>query len=66
MEVSVWKAVFKKSIFDKYGINFVSEREFISEDVIFDIDFFLKSQCIVAIPDCIYFYCVNKFFIEKI
>lgn len=65
MEVSVWKAVFKKSIFDKYGINFVSEREFISEDVIFDIDFFLKSQCIVAIPDCVYFYCVNQNSLSK-
>lgn len=65
MEVSVWKALFKKEIFDKNNIRFVSEREFISEDVIFDIDFFLKSNCIVAIPDCIYYYCVNENSLSK-
>ena len=65
MEVSVWKALFKKEIFDKNNIRFVSERQFISEDVIFDIDFFLKSNCIVAIPDCVYYYCVNDDSLSK-
>ena len=41
MEVSVWKALFRKKVFDEYDISFVSERQFISEDVIFDIDYFL-------------------------
>lgn len=65
MEVSVWKALFKKEIFDINNIRFVSEREFISEDVIFDIDFFLKSEKIVAIPDCVYYYVVNPNSLSK-
>ena len=42
MEVSVWKALFRKKVFDEYDISFVSERQFISEDVIFDIDYYLS------------------------
>ena len=50
MEVSVWKALFRKKVFDEYDISFVSERQFISEDVIFDIDYLSKCNCVVAIP----------------
>lgn len=66
MEVSVWKTLFRKEIFDRYNIRFVSERQFISEDVIFDIDFFMKSKCIVAIPECVYYYCVNPNSLSKV
>ena len=66
MEVSVWKALFKHSVFTENNIRFVSEREFISEDVIFDIDFFLKSRCVVAIPECVYYYCVNQNSLSKV
>ena len=45
MEVSVWKALFRKKVFDEYDISFVSERQFISEDVIFDIDYFCRRKC---------------------
>ena len=51
MEVSVWKALFRKKVFDEYDISFVSERQFISEDVIFDIDYLSKCNCVVAIPE---------------
>ena len=47
MEVSVWKALFRKKVFDEYDISFVSERQFISEDVIFDIDYLSKCNCVV-------------------
>lgn len=66
MEVSVWKALFRKSIFEENNIKFVSERQFISEDIIFDIDFFLNSKCIVAIPNCIYYYCLNDNSLTKV
>lgn len=65
MEVSVWKSLFKKEIFDKNHIKFVSEKEFISEDVIFDIDFLSKSNCVVAITDYVYYYCVNPNSLSK-
>ena len=66
MEVSVWKALFKKSIFDEKNIRFVSERQFISEDLIFDIDFIPYAKCIVVIPDCIYYYCYNPDSLSKV
>lgn len=65
MEVSVWKAIFRKSVFDKYNIRFESERKFISEDVIFDIDYISRAQCVVLIPDPVYFYCVNPNSLSK-
>lgn len=66
MEISVWKAIFKKEIFDKYSIKFVSERQFISEDLIFDLDFLPKAECIAVIPDCIYYYCYNPESLSKV
>jgi len=36
--VSVWKGVYKRSLFKDKGLLFHSEREFISEDAIFQID----------------------------
>lgn len=66
MEVSVWKALFRKKIFDEYNIKFISERQFISEDVIFDIDYLSKCNCVVAIPEPIYFYCVNPNSLSKV
>ncbi len=65
IEVSVWKALFKKEIFDKYSIKFVSEREFISEDVIFDIDYLQHATNIVIIPDAVYYYVNNPASLSK-
>lgn len=56
---SVWKGIFKKSIFDKYGIRFVSERKLNSEDRVFDIDYLPKINKIVMIPDPLYCYQYN-------
>lgn len=65
MEVSVWKALFKKEVFEKFKIRFVSEREYISEDIIFDIDFLSKVNKVVAIKDFVYYYCVNPNSLSK-
>lgn len=65
IEVSVWKALFKKELFDKHYIRFVSERQFISEDVIFDIDYLSKANNIVVIPNCVYYYVNNPQSLSK-
>ena len=65
MEVSVWKAMFKRTLFDKYNIRFESERKYISEDVIFDIDYISKAQCVVWIASPVYYYCVNPDSLSK-
>lgn len=65
-EVSVWKSLYRKDIFDRYNISFVSEREFISEDIIFDIDYIQHTNKIAMIPECIYHYCINDNSLSKI
>lgn len=65
IEVSVWKAIFRKKIFDDYNIRFVSEREFISEDIIFNIDYISKACAVVLIPDPVYYYCTNPNSLSK-
>lgn len=65
IEVSVWKAIFRKKIFDDYNIRFVSEREFISEDIIFNIDYISKACSVVLIPKPVYYYCTNPNSLSK-
>lgn len=65
MPVSVWKALFKRSTIINNKIQFVSERDFISEDIIFDIDIFNVANTIVYIPENVYFYCVNPSSLSK-
>lgn len=59
-EAIVWKGIFKKETIDRYNLRFVSEREFIAEDVIWDIDFFVKAKCVIALPDLLYYYRYNS------
>ena len=59
MEVSVWRALFRRKLLEENGIRFVSERQFISEDVIFDVDILQECRCVAAIPDPVYYYCTN-------
>ena len=66
MEVSVWKGIFRKQIFDDNNVRFVSEREFISEDLIFDIDFLMKTNRVVVVPECYYHYCINQDSLSKV
>lgn len=65
MEVSVWKALFKTELIKNNNIRFVSEREMISEDLIFDIEILQYANCVVWIPECIYNYCVNPLSLSK-
>lgn len=57
---SVWHGIYKNSIFMNKGIRFYSEREFISEDLIFHLDFIPLCGKIVIIPDPLYNYCLNE------
>lgn len=56
---SSWGALYKKTIIDKYTLRFVSERIFGSEDLLFQIDYFLRANYISLLPDCLYNYCDN-------
>ena len=63
--MSVWHGIYSKSIIDMHNIKFPSEREFISEDIIFHIDYLLKAKKIAFIPDAMYYYCSNESSLTK-
>ena len=57
--MSVWHSVFRRELFVENNIAFVSERELISEDLIFDIDMLTCCSRVVYVPETYYFYCDN-------
>ena len=56
----VWNGIFSRELINNNNLLFVSEREFISEDIIFDIDVISKVNCIIHSNQKMYFYRVNK------
>ena len=57
--MSVWRSIYKKEIIEKNNIKFVSEREYISEDIFFNMDFLFNSNKISFIDNTYYYYCEN-------
>ncbi len=58
--MSVWKALYRKSLLDNFQIRFCSERQFVSEDLLFNMDFLQRASYIIFLPDVFYYYCVNR------
>ncbi|MDC6389770.1 glycosyltransferase [Maribacter sp. PR1] len=58
--MSVWHAIYSRKIIVKNNIKFWSEREYLSEDIIFDIDYLSNATRIAIIPDSFYYYCFNE------
>ncbi|MFV5693017.1 glycosyltransferase [Flavobacterium sp. LT1R49] len=58
-QMSVWHAIYSRNCIENKGIQFCSEKEFISEDIIFHIDYLQKVNKIGIIPDPMYYYCDN-------
>ncbi|EME5381313.1 glycosyltransferase family 2 protein [Enterococcus faecium] len=54
--MSVWHQMYSMKIIKDNNIRFHSEREFISEDIIFQIDYFSKAECVVKISETLYYY----------
>ncbi len=65
MEVAVWRALFRRQVLEENGIRFVSERVFIAEDMIFNIDMLQKCRCVATITDPVYYYCLNPSSLSK-
>lgn len=57
--VSVWHALYNRSIIEKYHIRFVSERDYAAEDIPFQVQFLGYAQKISYLPECFYHYCIN-------
>lgn len=56
IKMSVWNVMFSMEIIKKYDLRFVSERELISEDIVWDIEYFKYSQRAVVISSTEYGY----------
>lgn len=61
----VWKAIYKKKIFEQNDILFCSERKFISEDYIFHLDYISKCNCLTFVSDVFYYHCDNDTSLTK-
>ncbi len=59
MQMCVWRTIYKRETIEKLQLKFVSEREYISEDIIFNIDFLMQSKKTTFARDTYYYYCFN-------
>lgn len=60
MGMCVWRALYKRKIIEKNQIKFESERKYISEDILFNIDFCMASNKISFVENAYYYYCYNN------
>ncbi|WP_439431965.1 glycosyltransferase [Segatella copri] len=58
-DMSVWHSVYKRSVITDNEIMFISERDYASEDIPFQIDFLKCCNSVGFIPDVFYVYCFN-------
>lgn len=63
--MSIWKCLFRHEIIKQNGIVFKSEREMLSEDALFMIDYISCIQKATGIPEAFYNYCRNGDSISK-
>ena len=57
--MSVWMGLYSRKIIEENKIRFPSERQYISEDLIFDLDYFPKCRCVRISDIDYYYYCEN-------
>lgn len=65
IRMSVWNVLYSVDIIKKNNIVFPSEREFISEDIVFDLDYYRFSNKVVVINTAAYNYRVNDFSLTR-
>lgn len=57
--MSVWHSIYKLDIIKDNKLEFLSEREVVSEDLPFQIDFFKHVNKLAIVPYAFYYYCLN-------
>lgn len=60
IEMSVWKVIFSADIIKEHNIRFPSERKLISEDIIFNLEYYSYSNCVYISDNYGYCYCENE------
>ena len=59
-EMCVWTNMYKMSVIQEYQIRFVSERQFLSEDLFYNIHYIMHTKKAVFLPECFYHYRKNQ------
>lgn len=57
--MSVWRLLYKREVIEQNNLRFLSEREIVSEDLPFQVDFFLHAKSVLILPYTFYHYCLN-------
>lgn len=57
--MSVWHGIYKRSIFEDYNVRFESERVIVSEDMIFNLEYYSHVDFVTYLPNAFYYYCFN-------
>lgn len=58
-QMSVWHAIYKREIIVKNDILFPSERDVVSEDIPFQVDFLKNANKVLYLNRHFYYYCLN-------
>lgn len=58
--MSVWRAVYSREVLEAESLRFYSERQVISEDFLFNLQFLQKAEKVSYIKECLYCYCENE------
>lgn len=56
---AVWNILFSNDVIQKYRIRFKSERVYLSEDILFQIEYAAKIHKVLLYPTSLYNYCLN-------
>ena len=59
INMAAWRVLYSLDIIQKNNLRYPSEREFISEDIIFDINYYSKAECVCGVSNSGYVYCQN-------
>lgn len=59
-EMSVWHGLYSNEVIKKHSLKFQSEREVLSEDIVFQLQYLRNSKKVVYVPECYYYYCFNN------
>lgn len=60
VEMSVCMVMFSNKLIKKYNIDFESERKLISEDLVFDFDYYQHADSVCILDNVDYYYCDNE------
>lgn len=60
LRMSVWQGIYRRAWLEKHHLNFPSERDFISEDIMFHLDALPRAESMRYLTDCVYYHIVDN------